>query len=138
MSDITISKAAQLSGKSQATIRRWAAQKIIPARKTNDGHWTFNKDELIAYLSTHSEQLIEAGKIKQSSRAAQEQPVIKLLETSLERERRINDELRTQLSNATAEIFKLTQEIKAILSKDTSKTSPTRWIKTKVQEALGM
>ena len=143
MSEISITKAAQVSGKSQATIRRWAAQKIIPARKAANGQWLFNREELINHLSAYGNELIEAGTIKKNIKSAHDQPLIaayekqiKLLESVLERERKTNDDLRSQLKDSISENFKLTHEIKAILSKETT-ASPTRWIKTKVQEAFG-
>jgi len=142
MGDLNITQAARLTGKSLATIRRWAAQKTIPARKTEDGHWVFSSDELVAHLHAHGHELIGtrpiAGKAEQPNNqqligAYAEQ--IKTLEGLLEREQRLNDELREQLKSTTGEVFKLTAELRAFLSKET-KTTPTQWIKTKVQGAF--
>jgi DNA-binding transcriptional MerR regulator len=138
MSTISIEMAAQISGKSQATIRRWAGNNIIPAKKTEDGRWIFDKEELINYLKAHGKEMIDAKIIKQkptnennhSLISAYEQQ-IKILTTTLERERCINDELRS-------EMYKITEEIKTLLSKEPRTTSPSRWIKTKVQNAFGI
>ena len=139
MSELGIASAARLSGKSQATIRRWASQNIVPASKNSDGRWKFDKDYLLNHLKLHSQDLIDAGTIKIPSIKANEPLIsaledqIKHLEVALDRERWLNDELREQLRKTTVELFTLTQEIKAILSKESS-PSPTRWLRSKVQE----
>jgi DNA-binding transcriptional MerR regulator len=146
MEEISIAQAARLSGKSQATIRRWAAQKLVPARKTDDGHWVFTRAELIAHLGAYGSELSESRAIKVTSakphKEALNRPLIdahveriKTLESLLEREQRLNDELREQLKGTTAEVFKLTAELRSFLSKET-KSSPTQWIRTKVQGAF--
>ena len=143
MSDLSIAKAAKLCGKSESTVRRWASLKMIPGRKNADGRWTFQEDELSSYMSAHGGDLIDSGKVmsnrgrpaKASSSDSQSARVIAALEDSLKRERSLSDDVREQLQAAQAEIVRLTQEIKALLSKDKT-SSPARWVMTKVQEAF--
>lgn len=142
MSEINIDQAAKLIGKSQATMRRWASQKIIPAAKSNDGSWIFNKDEILKHMSAQSQSMIDSKIIKRSSITQHEHNIISIykrqidiLEHTIERERQINDEMRDQLKQNQSEILKLSNEIKAILTNDNQSTL-SRWIKTTAKDVF--
>jgi excisionase family DNA binding protein len=139
---VSIAQAAQILGKSQATIRRWAAQKTIPALKSKDGTWSFNREELIAHMSANAQSMIESKTIRRSPNQDREHQVITVyerqidaLERTIDRERKINDELREQVRQSQGEILKLTHEIRSILSNE-NKATLSRWIKSTAKEVF--
>jgi excisionase family DNA binding protein len=49
---MSLKEAAVYLGFSEATVRRWAIARRIPARRTPGGYWRFDAAELDAYLET--------------------------------------------------------------------------------------
>lgn len=127
---VSLPEAATMAGVSQSTIRRWLDGGHLKATKNARGEWEISHHALRAYLATevsrrppkkasgvsptggHQEGFTEAA--TEALRMARER--IADLEKSLERERKMADELRGENRALTAEIVKLSREMQALLS----------------------
>lgn len=128
----TLSKAAKMSGKSTTTLRRWATEGLIEAKKTDDGQWVFNTDSLRLHLTKLTPK---HNKLAQHLQQADTNELTITLKSMLKTERERNELLEQRLIEKDEEIKKLNAEIRAILTKDNSNLL-SRWIKTKVKDLV--
>lgn len=120
---ITLSEAAKMAGVSVSTVRRWVSESRIKGLKTKDGVWRVSKESLLVMLSTQGASMESVRRVRGASAIQAEAPdstSVALLKEALERERRINDELRAVLIERDATIRALETEMRAILSKENS------------------
>ena len=127
---IDIHEASKMSGKSKSTVKRWAKNQLIVSKKNNSGHWTFDPQSIKEYLAQHGTIAThEATKNQPHPTDWVSMNHLRSVHDSLDRERKINDELREQNRKLQGEITQLTHEIKSILSKE-SKSLISRWLRT--------
>jgi len=139
---ISLPEAARRANVSPTSVRRWIDAGKLKATKGREGSWNLSFEDLRTFLAT----------VQPNRRATVAPPVAHpthatpnsslelegyreaLLEarTALERERRNNDELREQLKRFESEIFKLTSEMQALLSRDSPTGVLSRWVKSKI------
>ena len=135
---LTVTQAAKVAGVSVSTIRRWIDDGFLTAARTPEGWRIVQHHHLMEALSRNSHAR-SAQPPTSRAEASHEAPTMRVLEEALERERqnvererRINDELREQLKRFENEIFKLTAEMQALLSKDSPTGMLSRWVKSKI------
>ena len=116
---ISLSVAAKMAGKSTTTIRRWISENLVDAEKELSG-WKVNTNALRSYLSSkHVGNVFTRN--EDPNVDSNKTELIRSLQVSLDRGRKINDELRSEL-------LKITREMQAILKKE-SGNKLSRWIK---------
>lgn len=111
---LNLHEASKVSGKSLATVRRWARESLIEAKKNSSGHWEIPTRKFKAYLA-HNVNLHEASMDTHSEVQAAQDEASRTLHEALHRERKINDELRAQVKEKDSALLKLTFEMKAML-----------------------
>ncbi len=124
---LTMAEAIKLTAKAESTIRTWIRNEEVDAFQDVHGWWRINRDSLL-YKASQSppkrpQQPPQLESIPQSS------PLEKALTEALERERRINDELRGQVRLLEGELLQITSELKALLSKETG-GKLSRWLRS--------
>ena len=126
---ISASEASKLSGKSASTIRRWARTGFIEAKKNGKGQFEYDEDSLRSYLATQPEHTQPITAHEEPDRLIDSlKDALRREQDALERERRLNDELRSEVKHHQRELLKLTYEMQAILKKE-SGNKLSRWIK---------
>ena len=145
--EILVADAAKLVGKAQVTIRRLVETKALKSKRDENGRHLINRMELVAYYAAKSANRagndVRAGatsnhansNILIASELAKVQAEnsglaskIAMLEESLLRERRLNDELRAQNRDIQSELVKVSAEIRAVLTKETQ-NKLSRWFR---------
>ncbi len=131
METLKSTEAQRLFKVNGSTIRRWAAEGRIKAEKNSEGVWLINKNSLQAALATGTTKQARAAKkanIEKSSahNSLQSSPA---LERILDREQKINDELRLENKKLQGEILKLTHEMQALLKRE-DKGLLSRWLRS--------
>jgi hypothetical protein len=134
---LSLNEAAKMAGTSVSTIRRWAQQKMVTAGKDARGNWKVGKDSLHTFLATGGGFMEPTRRIRgASSHSEAESPdsstetILNLLQEGLERERRVNDELRSMLDERERTIRTLEAEMRAILQKQTDSDGVlSRWLR---------
>ena len=127
---VNLTVASKMAGKSTTTLRRWAKESLVKATKKDNGGWEFDTDSLKQHLAKSSVRHITNKSVIKSEIAEQkgDSELICSLQVSLDRERKINDDLRQENSKLQSELLKLTYEMQAILKKE-SGNKLSRWIK---------
>ena len=130
---ITIAQASKMAGKSPATIRRWVDKGYIRFEKTTKGR-TVDPEDLKRYLSCKAHESVitpitNETVSKPNEHDSYHETILNLKEHIADL-RNENREIREQNKNLHSEIFKLTHEIKSILSASEKKNILSRWIKT--------
>jgi hypothetical protein len=128
--DLTMAEAIRLTEKAESTIRAWIKSGAIEAYQDKQGWWRINRGTLL-YKAAEGAQKRPSRAPQTEGLAAispQPSPLEKTLIEALERERRINDELRSQVKHLEGEFIKLAAELKAILNKETS-GKLSRWFR---------
>ena len=118
---ITLSEASKMAGVSVSTVRRWALENRIQGSKTKDGVWRVSKESVLVMLSTQGVSMESVRSVHGASALHHEAPdsaSLVILKDALERERRVNDELRSVLNERESTIRTLEAEMRAILSKE--------------------
>lgn len=130
---LSVGEAAKISGKATSTIRRWILEGFLKAIQDENGWYRIKHEDLMNTLSqvTHKQPTSESTIQNNYSQINENTAFIKSMQESLERERRINDEFRNQIKSLESEIFKLTHEIRAILTKNSPINSLSRWLQSK-------
>lgn len=135
---ILVADAAKLVGKAQVTIRRLVETKALKSKRDENGRHLINRMELVAYYAAksanragndvragattnhaNSDILIASELAKVQAENSGLASKIAMIEESLLRERRLNDELRAQNRDIQNEIVKISAEIRAILTNET-------------------
>ena len=114
-----------------STIRRWAAEGRIKAQKNPEGIWLIDKKSLQAALAAGTTKQARAAKRanKEKSAAPITPSAHPALEKILEREQKINDDLRQENKKLQGEILKLTHEMQALLKRE-DKGLLSRWLRS--------
>ena len=121
---ISLPEASRLAAVSQTTVRRWIKSGSLEAKQDKAGKWQVNKQHLLSRLAIQPprqganmhETLIESSDKDRLLSETME---------ALSRERRINDELRSENIKLNAEIRGLLE----VSSKKNFKGAISRWIK---------
>ena len=121
---ISLPEASKLAAVSQTTVRRWIKSGSLEAKQDKAGKWQIGKQNLLSRLAIQPPR--QVGNTNETFVESSDKNRL-LYETmeALSRERKINDELRS-------ENIKLNAEIKAILQKKDSlgiKSTISRWIR---------
>ncbi len=124
---LSLHEASKMSGKSLATVRRWARENLIEAEKNSSGHWEIPTRHFKAYLA-NGVNLHEASMDTKDEAQAVQNEASRMLHEALNRERKINDELREQIKEKDSALLKLTFEMKAMLE-DKPGGIISRWIR---------
>ena len=142
--ELSINEAAKFSGKSVSTIRRWITNGSLKSTLTKEGWHRISHGDLMTTLSqitrgpsTVNNPIKQGATIDTStsmSWSTHEHPVVKVLEDSLNHERKLNSEQREQIRKLEDEVVKLNAEIKALLSEKSPSDMLSRWVKSKIQK----
>lgn len=124
---LSLHEASKMSGKSLATVRRWAKENLIEAEKNSSGHWEIPTRHFKAYLA-NGVSLHEASMDTKDEAQAVQNEASRMLHEALNRERKINDELREQIKEKDSALLKLTFEMKAMLEEKPGGII-SRWIR---------
>lgn len=124
---ISLPTASKMASKSTTTLRRWAKIGVVRAEKNSNGQWSIDREHLMAHLATTKPTKIK--ETAQSHHHDSSTELVRTLETALERERRLNDDLREQNKKYQGDLIKLTSEMRAILSKNNT-SLVSRWLRT--------
>lgn len=143
-SRVTIAEAAKMLGLSQTKIRGWLDESGF-ATRNEQGWWQIDRVALLAKAAEESSQKgslrvgamtsqrvssHNVGVSQSSQREVADERVRDLLE-SLQRERRINDELRAQMHDLQAAQTQHLAELRALLENNgKEKGILSRWIRT--------
>lgn len=134
MSDqILLTEAAKLVGKAPATLRRLINDGRIQSTKDSQGRNRVRREDVIAfYAIMEGERAIpdRAGAVHEDhlTRALRDQ--IAILTQTVDREREENKELRARLREVDQERTQHLAEMRALLSKESSKDGVlSRWIR---------
>jgi excisionase family DNA binding protein len=131
-STVSLSEASKLLSKPENTIREWIKTAKLHAHRDSRGRWLIQRDDLMAFVAVKGSTEGRPGatskatpkvhsRIEGSTEPTTEPSTsryIRSLEDSLERERRINDELRAKISGMDQERTQHMAEMRAMLSKD--------------------
>jgi len=138
---LTVSQAAKASGKSVSTIRRWIDEGFLKATKTTEGWRLISHNELMVALSKlthetpsgerHAKPTPTISTLGGSSTVAVLEQALKREREAVEREQRLNDELRSQIRELDRERTQHLAEMRALLSKDAKATDGviSRWLR---------
>jgi hypothetical protein len=136
---LTMAEASKLVGKAESTVRAWVRTQQVNAWQDTAGWWRIDRNSLLSHAAS-------AATAKGNDRGAgtrqgaqsdltsypQPTPSERILTEALERERRLNDELRARLSVMENERTQHMAEMRAMLSKDGSGGKDgvlSRWIR---------
>jgi excisionase family DNA binding protein len=145
-STVSLSEASRLLSKPENTIREWIKTSKLQAHRDSRGRWLIRRHDLMAFIAVKGSTEGRPGatsnptsKARSNVEGSTEPTVepsttryIRSLEDSLDRERRINDELRQQLRHVEQERTQHIAEMRAMLSKDGSGGKEgvlSRWIR---------
>lgn len=133
-----MAEASRLVAKAESTVRAWVRSGQVRAWRDNDGWWCIDRDSLLGHAAgVVSTKGAERGAVPR--RGAQADPFVppqptpseRILAEALERERRINDELRGRVRDLEQERTQHMAEMRALLSKDLKDKDGilSRWIR---------
>lgn len=143
---VPLAEAASLIARPENTIRDWIKKGFIRAKRDPKGRWWVEKDSLLLHASktpTARATVKASSKARESVSATavgstelSTEPTVRAyidsLVATIEREREENRDLRERLRRFESEIFKLTAEMQALLSKDSPTGMLSRWVKSKI------
>ena len=121
---ISLLEASKLATVSQTTIRRWIKAGKLEAKQDKRNNWKIDKQHLLSKLATCPPRHV-GYKVETSSQSSDKDRLLSETLEALSRERKINDELRSENN-------KLNTEIKAILGQQAGsnfKSVLSRWIR---------
>lgn len=137
-STVSLSEASRLLSKPENTIREWIKSSKIKAHRDPRGRWLILRKDLMDFVVTKSSTEARSGAMSKAASKAESKTkasteptterYVRSLESSLERERAINDELRIKISALEQERTQHIAEMRAILNKDTEGFL-SRWIR---------
>jgi hypothetical protein len=150
---VGMTEATQLADKSEATIRRLIERKLVEARKDQNGRYQIVRLSLMGYLASSSSPastkasrsgVTSARTLSKASpfvTASSDEGVIVALreqianfKDQLNREQRLNDELRVQVKDLEREKTQHLAEMRAMLSSSESKAqSVSQWVRSKLK-----
>lgn len=136
---VGLTEAATLIDKGESTIRLWLKNGQIHAKKDQRGNWRIDRNSLLAYAAVEASVRPQrragatlSGRTAGAIAPAAAEPhseLVAALKEALERERRINDEYREKIHRLEGELFKITMELKALLT-EKSGNSLMRWVQS--------
>ena len=128
--DLTMKQAADHLGKSVSTVRRLASTGVLDVYTNNRGRKMVCSRSLHEHMHEHANEL-HSGASAQVEAPRHDHELVQMLRDALQHERRRCEKLETQVEALHSEIFKLTQELKAILQDkgDGNWKLPFRWMK---------
>jgi excisionase family DNA binding protein len=140
VSTVSLAEASKLLAKPENTIREWIKSSKLLAHRDSRGRWLIKPHDLMSYVVTQglaeprpgatSKTRSKAPPFVEGSAEPSTSRYVRSLEDSLERERRLNDELRIKLSGLEQERTQHMAEMRAFLNKDSSKDGVlSRWIR---------
>jgi predicted site-specific integrase-resolvase len=118
---LTLPEAARMAGCSTTTLRRWLSNGIVEGGKNQSGDWRVAEQSLRVYLSTATPST-KATRCVQGASGSETQITMEATELvielreSLSRERKVNDDLRSQIRNFEQERTQHLAEMRALLS----------------------
>lgn len=134
MEQLTVTEAAKYAGVGASTVRRWIDQKRITAERNKFGNWEVEKESLLQWLA---QQPPAAHAPLLSSQSNPDTDTLRLAlqheHETLERERRIADDLRAELREARAECRALQAEMRALLTGGLQE-AVSRWVRVQPEE----
>jgi excisionase family DNA binding protein len=135
---LTITEASERFAVSPSAIRRLISGNQLKATKDNKGRQLLVADELAGIFARRAKPARAGAQVSGNSRKLSDLPTgsttgetdryVLSLENALERERRINDDLRHEISGLRGELLKMMSEMKALLQKE-DKGLLSRWIR---------
>lgn len=135
---LTVALAAKHAGVSSSTIRRWMDSGNLTYSTTAEGWRTVRQDDLLAYLSrqgTTPHRAVTGATSRQVPTPSMaphhetQSDALKIALTSLEHERRVNEELRTRIKDFEKERTQHLAEMRALLNgKNEGLLSIKRWL----------
>jgi excisionase family DNA binding protein len=140
-STVSLAEASRLLAKPENTIREWIKSKKLQAFRDTRGRWLIKRHDLMAFVATKASSEPRSGASSKTRSHVEPSTVgstegsteryVRCLEDSLERERRINDELRAKIQGLEQERNQHMAEMRALLSKDLKDKSgtPSRWFR---------
>lgn len=131
-STVSLAEASRLLAKPENTIREWIKSSKLPAHRDSRGRWLIKRHDLMSIAVTrasveprpgatskatskghhHAEGSVEPSTEPSNNR------YVRSLEATLEREQRINDELRSRVLVLEQERTQHMAEMRALLSRD--------------------
>lgn len=134
---VTLSQASKLLDRPENTIREWIKIGRLTGRRDSRGRWIIERSELMACAYERPQTVSRLGatskataRIESATEASTER-YIRSLEGGLDRERRINDDLRNQIKQLEGERSQHLAEMRALLTKDAKTTDGvlSRWLR---------
>jgi len=122
---LTMAEASKLVGKAESTVRSWVRSQQVSAWQDAAGWWRIDRNSLLAHAAATASSKgtdrgggVRHGAQFEASSYPQPTPSERILTEALERERRLNDELRDRLTAMENERTQHMAEMRALLSKD--------------------
>lgn len=122
---LAMAEASKLVGKAESTVRSWVRSQQVNAWQDAAGWWRIDRNSLLAHAAATASSKgsdrgigIRHGAQSEPSTYPQTTPSERILTEALERERRLNDELRAKLTAMENERTQHMAEMRALLSKD--------------------
>ena|GEM_PF-3041464 len=144
-STVSLTEASRLLAKPENTIREWIKSSKLPAHRDSRGRWLIARHDLMSFAVTRGsvEPRLGASSKAASKRHKQAEGsvdgstepsssrYVRSLEATLEREQRINDELRARVVVLEQERTQHMAEMRALLSRDGAGKEGvlSRWIR---------
>jgi hypothetical protein len=135
---LTINEASERFAVSPSAIRRLVTGKQLKTTKDKKGRQLLVADELAGIFARRAKPARAGAQVSGSSSKLSESITgpftgesdryLRSLENALERERRVNDELRHEMTGLRSELLKMMSEMKALLQKE-DKGLLSRWIR---------
>lgn len=144
---IPLSEAARIASTTPEVLRKHINQGLLKSTKDERGRHLVRRDDVLLFFaeravnrspartqprspSITTASVPEGSPLREQIALLERQ--IDQLDRSLDRERRVNDEFRDQIKRLESEIFKLSHEMQALLSKDSPTGVLSRWVKSKI------
>ena len=118
---ISLPEASRLAAVSQTTVRRWIKSGSLEAKQNKAGKWQVNKQHLLSRLAIQPPRQVANMQGTPVESSDKDRLLSETME-ALSRERKINDELRS-------ENIKLNAEIKTLLVGGRNKSFLSRWVR---------
>jgi hypothetical protein len=122
---LTMAEASKLVGKAESTVRAWVRTQQVSAWQDAAGWWRIDRNSLLSHAAAAvtAKGGDRGGTLRQGAQSdpstyPQSTPSERILSEALERERRLNDELRARLLSLENERTQHMAEMRALLSKD--------------------
>jgi|GEM_PF-1783950 len=138
----SLAEAAVAVGRAESTIRFWLQKKLIVGKKARDGAWSIDRNSLLLHsaaaeplrpqrsvrgAAAHDGTSAVADRNEEQLRELLRAQVSQLTH-SLEHERRVSEDLRTQNRELQGQLVKFAAEMQALLSKETD-GKLSRWFR---------